>query len=774
MSNFYVGEVLFETGGTIDTPGDINVTAICDCTGSTGTPGQLLSSTSTALQWITPPSSAIPCACITAKGDLIAGLSAGTPTALPVGSNGYALVANSACSAGLEWVASVDGNLTSVQVSAPLTVDNTDPQSPLLAVDAASTTAAGVVQLNDTTSSTSTTSALTAAQGKNLQDQIDALAITSNITLAGTLDTVTGDIVTVTAAGTAAGFAISSPLPAAASGNAEYFVIVTVAAASYTPPGGSAVETHVGDWFLSDGSAWQFLDVGFQAPYASTTVAGIVELATDAETQVGTDATLAVTPASAAATYVPLADYTAKGDILAATAASTPTALTVGTDGQMLYACSAATSGLCWAAAPPAAAAATPTIEGLVLGCTAGDNTSLGQNALLGATGSGNTAVGCDALCAATGGAFNTAVGLSALSINQGNFNIAVGFCSLPSNNTGQNNIGIGFTALELNDSGSGNIAIGNRAAGYSTSSVDNIAIGTDSLLNNSTGCGNVVIGYCGLSNVDGCYNTVLGHFAGFNALAGSQNVYIGCGSRGDSLSGSCQLAIGFATGSNWLTGDSTKAIRPGAGIIDCAGSCGTAGQVLMSNGSNAICWGTAGGGGGGIPDSTLTAKGDLITATAASTPTALGVGSDSQVLTACSACSTGLVWATPPTVYQVTTSGTYSFTAGTPVSILNFGTANSLIDGLLTLPINGGLVNSVWKFVKSGDPTNFNTGWNPYFQWPSPTVYDPGYFSMLYPVYPDPLSGNMILEYTPADNQTTEFTLVFSAIQGAAPTWMI
>jgi hypothetical protein len=234
---------------------------------------------------------------------------------------------------------------------------------------------------------------------------------------------------------------------------------------------------------------------------------------------------------------------------------------------------------------------ATPTAVGVVLGCTAGDNTSLGQNALLGATGSGNTAIGCDALCAATGGSLNTAIGLSALQVNQGVLNIAVGFCSLPSNTTGQNNIGIGTTALELNDSGTGNIAIGNRAAGYSTSSTDNIAIGTDSLLNNVTGCGNVAIGFCGLSNVDGCFNTVLGYFAGFNALGGSNNVYIGCGVASTSLLGSCQLAIGFATGSNWLTGNSTKAIKPGAGIIDCANVCGNSNQVLVSTGSNAVEW---------------------------------------------------------------------------------------------------------------------------------------------------------------------------------------
>jgi hypothetical protein len=71
----------------------------------------------------------------------------------------------------------------------------------------------------------------------------------------------------------------------------------------------------------------------------------------------------------------------------------------------------------------------------------------------------------------------------------------------------------------------------------------------------------------------------------------GSRNVAIGYAAQVASNTGSCQLAIGFSTTNNWLTGDSTKAIRPGAGIIDCAGSCGTACQVLISTGSNAITW---------------------------------------------------------------------------------------------------------------------------------------------------------------------------------------
>jgi len=103
-------------------------------------------------------------------------------------------------------------------------------------------------------------------------------------------------------------------------------------------------------------------------------------LATDAETQTGTDTTRAVTPAGAAATYVPLADYIAKGDILAATAANTPTALAVGTDGQVLTACTACTTGLVWSSAAASSSIPCACITGkgaLVSGTAASTPTAL-------------------------------------------------------------------------------------------------------------------------------------------------------------------------------------------------------------------------------------------------------------------------------------------------------------------------------------------------------------------------------------------------------------
>ena len=218
--------------------------------------------------------------------------------------------------------------------------------------------------------------------GYVLQQQIDALVISNNLTLAGTINSL-GVLVFVTTEGIAAGFVLGATLPVSSALNAEYYVICEQAG-TITPPGGVATVVTQGDWFLSTGTGYQLLDVGYNAPNATTAIPGIVRLSTNAETQAGLNATIAVTPASLESrqatetltglieiatqaeantgtddvrAVTPLkmrtstvykSDFNAKGDVLSASANDTPLILSVGVDGAVLVADSATPTGLKW------------------------------------------------------------------------------------------------------------------------------------------------------------------------------------------------------------------------------------------------------------------------------------------------------------------------------------------------------------------------------------------------------------------------------------------
>jgi hypothetical protein len=549
---------------------------------------------------------------------------------------------------------------------------NINVASGVISVASGSTSALGVVQLNNTVSSTSTALALTAAQGKVLQDQITALAITSNITLAGTFNASTGLVDSVTTAGTGAGFVVGSALPTASAGNNGYFVIVDVQGSTGptgTPP------YHVGDWFLSSGTAWQFLNIGYAPGQATTTSQGVVLLATNAEVQAGTDTAAAVVSSSLQSKVSDSTSTTSSTTIASSTAVSSAYALAneamprsggdftgpvavnnlwsfnvtpiyadpaqIGDAVCVIY--SNTTSGLTAInvqaaideVSIKASALATPTVAGNVYGCVCTENTSIGCYALCSiTTGIGNVAMGPIALCSTTTGTSNTAFGYATLCGNTtGCYNTGVGTSALAVNSTGIFNTSVGSSALENNTSGSNNTAIGANASTCATTGTLNTSIGSFALFNTTDGSNNTANGACALyqnvsgannvatggrallnntsgscntasgafslcCNTTGCHNTAYGDTAGYNITTGCYNVAIGSSVGVASPTGSCQLAIGFSTGCNWITGTNTKAIKLGGGLIDCNDSCGTAGQVLMSNGSNAICWGTAGGGG--------------------------------------------------------------------------------------------------------------------------------------------------------------------------------
>lgn len=87
---------------------------------SVGANGTVLTADSSAgggVAWaaVPPDNTKVALASFTAKGDLLVGTGAGTLSALTVGTNGHALVANSATATGLQWAAVGDVTLNGIQ-----------------------------------------------------------------------------------------------------------------------------------------------------------------------------------------------------------------------------------------------------------------------------------------------------------------------------------------------------------------------------------------------------------------------------------------------------------------------------------------------------------------------------------------------------------------------------------------------------------------------------------------------------------------------------------
>ena len=473
--------------------------------------------------------------------------------------------------------------VVSVTVNSPLLLSGSST-APIISVQQASTALTGVTRLNNTTSSTLTNQALTAAAGKSLQDQINSLAQNANgLILSGTLDTATGLVVTATTAGILGGITAGSPLPSPTPTLNDYYLIVTVPnAGTYTPPGSPGITgIVVGDYIICVGGVWTILRVGpITGAYATTTTAGVVELATPAEVIAGTDPNVVVTPFGGASAYVNRNAFSSKGQVLAGTGSSTFSALALGTDGFVLTVDSSCASGLKWAAG----------------GGSSGGITSLQFNSPLTSSPNPVTAgvAAVDIIYASTStcGAVQladtaaTQAGVSATLAITAAGAAATYFPTCDYTALGQIAVGTGantFNILPVGANGTGLVACSACPSGLYWGSAlvpaqptvlgavfglgepglnQNFSVGCGTLGLLTTGQGNTAVGLGGLAQVtSGCFNTALGTQALFAEQTGVSNTALGTGALCAQNGASNNTAIGYGAGNSITTGFSNTAL---------------------------------------------------------------------------------------------------------------------------------------------------------------------------------------------------------------------
>jgi hypothetical protein len=534
----------------------------------------------------------------------------------------------------------------------------------VISVLSSTTSNKGVVQLNDTLTSSATDEALTARAGADLQSQIDAITLASNVTLAGSLNAATGLLDSVTTQGAGAGFVASSALPAAAAGNADYYVLVTIAG-SYSPPGGGGPYTaEPGDWFLSSGTAWQYLGVGARPQSATYSTAGIVQLADTAVTYTGTSDTEAVTPNSlqdkitdsvtttdsnliasataAKAAYdigaaaIPCATITAVGDIVVGGAGATPTALPVGTDGQVLIANSTCATGLEWVTDTPGDVTSVTATSPVTVDNTDPQNPIVGIDAASttqsGAVQLNDTVISTSTTEAATANATKTAYdkGVSACTIAQAavpcssflakgnilggtaagtysaltvgtngqvllaNSACATGLewgnaCYVPDacfTALGDLVVGTGIGTYSTLTSGTnGQVLLvdttcatglkwGTALLGYTCSaSPQNTALGFGAGDSITTGLHNTAVGYnAGTAISAGDNNTFMGYLTGDGLTSGNNNTVVGACAFSNT-GGSNNTAMGYCAGASITLGNSNTLVGANAGDAIAGGN---------------------------------------------------------------------------------------------------------------------------------------------------------------------------------------------------------
>ena len=318
-------------------------------------------------------------------------------------------------------------------------------------------------------------------------------------------------------------------------------------------------------------------------------------------------------------------------------------------------------------------------------------NAAFGVNALAGnTTGNYSAAFGYYALSVNTG-ANNTGLGFEALQNNtSGTQNSAVGSKSLFGNTTASNNTATGYYALLTNTTGAQNTAIGSQALYSNTISADNAALGYNALYAN-TGAQNTAVGSLALdANTTGATNTAVGYNALGANTTGGNNTALGAGAGSALTTGSNNIDIGHAgvagEGSTIRIGTAgtqtatyiagINGVTPGVAspktvVIDSNGQLGTATSVSVAS--------------GGTGTATAPTQGGVIYAASTSAYGSTAAGTAGQVMVA-NGTSAPTWSSTAPLLVTVNaqTGTTYTLAATDANAFITLNNASAIT---LTLP---------------------------------------------------------------------------------------